>query len=197
MTIDESPQPLKPAVFLDRDGTLVEEAGYIDRVERIVVYPFAVDAVRLLRRAGYLAVVVTNQAGVAKGIFPESFVAEGRRFLADRFAAGGEAFDGYYYCPHLPDATVEAYRCDCQCRKPRTGMVDQAARELGIDLSRSVVIGDKWIDVQLGHNAGARGILVKTGYGASEAIRPHDGRQADAVCANLIEAVVWLLDHPA
>jgi D-glycero-D-manno-heptose 1,7-bisphosphate phosphatase len=188
---------LKPAVFLDRDGTLVEEAGYIDRVERIVVYPWTVDAVRLLRRAGYLAVVVTNQAGVAKGIFPESFVAEGQRFLAARLAAGGEAFDGYYYCPHLRDAAVEAYRRDCECRKPRTGMLRKAARDLDIDISRSVVIGDKWIDVQLGHNAGARGILVKTGYGGSEATHPRTGRNADAVCANLIEAVVWLLDHPA
>ncbi len=188
---------MRPAAFLDRDGTLVEEAGYIDRVERIVLYPYAIEAVRLLRRAGYLAVVVTNQAGVAKGIFPESFVAEGRRYLADRFAEGGEAFDGYYYCPHLPDAKIEAYRRDCQCRKPRTGMVDQAARDLDIDLGRSVVIGDKWIDVQLGHNAGARGILVKTGYGASEAHGPREGRPAEAVCENLIEAVVWLLDHPA
>jgi D-glycero-D-manno-heptose 1,7-bisphosphate phosphatase len=188
---------VNPAVFLDRDGTLVEEAGYIDRVDRIVVFPYAVDAIRLIHRAGYLAVVVTNQAGVAKGIFPERFVEEGREYLAGRLAEGGEAFDGYYYCPHHPDGAVAAYRRECECRKPRTGMIDRAARDLDIDVSRSVTIGDKWIDVQLGQNAGARGILVKTGYGASEAARAREGRPADAVCGNLIEAVVWLLDHPA
>ncbi len=187
----------RPAVFLDRDGTLVEEAGYIDRVDRIVLFPFAIDAVRLIHRAGYLAVVVTNQGGVAKGLIPESFLAEGRQFLEDRLAEGGERLDGYYYCPHLPDADIEKFRLDCTCRKPRTGMIDQAARELDIDVRRSVVVGDKVMDVQLGHNAGARGILVRTGYGVSEAVRPHGGSPADAVCRDLIDAVVWLLDHPA
>jgi D,D-heptose 1,7-bisphosphate phosphatase len=120
---------MRPAVFLDRDGTLVEEAGYIERVERMVLFPWTVDAVRLLRRAGYLAVVVTNQAGVAKGVFPERFVAEGRAYLEGRLAQGGAALDGYYYCPHLKEAAVAAYRTDCQCRKPRPGMVMQAARD--------------------------------------------------------------------
>jgi D-glycero-D-manno-heptose 1,7-bisphosphate phosphatase len=187
---------VNPAVFLDRDGTLVEEGGYIDRVERFVMFPWTVDAIRLLRRAGYLAVVVTNQAGVAKGIFPESFVDEGRRFLVDRLAEGGVELDGHYYCPHLREAAVEAYRRDCECRKPRPGMVLQAARDLDIDLSRSVVIGDKRIDVELGWNAGARGILVRTGYGATEALGFGSGRPPDAICGNLMEAVVWLLDHP-
>ncbi len=187
---------MQPAVFLDRDGTMVEEAGYIERLDRLVLFPWTVDAVRLLRRAGYLVVVTTNQGGVAKGYFTEDFVREARRFLEEHLEAGGTKLDGFYYCPHLADGVVEAYRQACDCRKPRPGMALQAARDLDIDLRRSVVIGDRWRDVELGRNVGARGILVKTGYGASEAVAPVQGVEADAVCRDLMDAVVWLLDHP-
>lgn len=188
---------LRPAAFLDRDGTLNEEAGYIDRLERLILFPFAIDAIKLLRRAGYLAVVMTNQAGVALGMYDESFVHTTAAFLQAQAERGGTSLDGHYYCPHSPDAVVEAYRTECECRKPKPGMAIQAARELGIDLRRSVVIGDRWRDLAVASHVGARGILVETGYGASEALRPQPEIAAHAVCRDLIEAVVWLIDHPA
>ena len=186
----------RPAVFLDRDGTINVDAGYIDRLERLELYPFAIDAIRLFRRAGYLVVVITNQAGVAQGLYGEDFVETTARFLADRAKLGDTQIDGHYYCPHSPDAVVERYRVDCECRKPKAGMARRAAEELGIDLARSVVIGDRWRDLAVAQAVGARGIMVKTGYGATEALRPPPGMTADAVCDDLIGAAVWLLDHP-
>jgi len=186
----------RPAVFLDRDGTINVDAGYIDRLERLELYPFAIDAIRLFRRAGYLVVVITNQAGVAQGLYGEDFVETTARFLADRAKLGDTQIDGHYYCPHSPDAVVERYRVDCECRKPKAGMARRAAEELSIDLSRSVVIGDRWRDLAVAQAVGARGILVKTGYGATEALRPPPGLSADAVCDDLIGAAVWLLDRP-
>jgi len=186
----------RPAAFLDRDGTINVDAGYIDRLERLDLYPFAIDAIRLFRRAGYLVVVITNQAGVAQGLYGEDFVETTARFLADRAKLGDTRIDGHYYCPHSPDAVVERYRVDCECRKPKAGMARRAAEELGIDLARSVVIGDRWRDLAVAQAVGARGIMVKTGYGATEALRPPPGMTADAVCDDLIGAAVWLLDHP-
>ena len=187
----------RPAAFLDRDGTLNEEAGYVDRLDRLVLYPFAIDAVRLLHDAGYLVVVITNQAGVAQGLYDEGFVEETGRYLAEQARLGGTTIDGHYYCPHSPDAAVEAYRTDCECRKPKAGMAIRAAEELHLDLARSVVIGDRWRDLAVAQAIGARGIIVKTGYGATEALQPPPGMAADAVCDTLAAAVVWLLEHPA
>lgn len=187
---------LRPAAFLDRDGTINEDAGYIDRLDRFVLYPYAIDAMALLRRAGYLVVVLTNQAGVAQGIHSEETVAELAAYLAERARQGGTTLDGHYYCPHTPDAAVARYRVDCDCRKPKPGLAIRAARDLGIDLRRSVVIGDRWRDLAVAHAIGARGIMVRTGYGATEALHPPEGMSADAVCHNLIDAAVWLMAHP-
>ena len=186
----------RPAVFLDRDGTINVDAGYVDRLERFELYPFAIDAIRLFKRAGYLVVVLTNQAGVAQGLYGEDFVATLAQHLSDRAALGGAQIDGHYYCPHSPDAAVPKYRTECDCRKPKPGMALRAAEDLGIDLRRSVVIGDRWRDIGVARAVGARGILVKTGYGATEALRPEAGLEADAICEDLIGAAVWLLDHP-
>jgi D-glycero-D-manno-heptose 1,7-bisphosphate phosphatase len=186
----------QPAVFLDRDGTINLDAGYIDRLERFELYPFAIDAMRIFKQAGYLVVVLTNQAGVAHGMYGEDFVATLAEYLADRVTLGGGRIDGHYYCPHSPDAAVPEYRVECECRKPKPGMARRAAEELGIDLGRSVVIGDRWRDIAVARAVGCRGILVKTGYGATEALKPQPGLSADAVCDDLIGAAVWLLDHP-
>ncbi len=186
----------RPAVFLDRDGTINLDAGYVDRLERFELYPFAIDAIRLFRQAGYLAVILTNQAGVAHGMYDEDFVATLAEYLSNRAKLGGAAIDGHYYCPHLPDAEVAKYRVDCDCRKPKPGLALRAAADLDIDLPRSVVIGDRWRDISVARAVGSRGILVKTGYGATEALRPPPGMSADAVCEDLIGAAVWLFDHP-
>ena len=184
---------MRPAVFLDRDGTLIEEAGYLDRLERIVFFPYSVDAVRLLNRANLAVVIVTNQAGVARGIFPESFVAEAHAHVRDRLDAGGARIDAFYYCPHHPDGSVEAYRRSCECRKPGDAMLRRAAAELDLDLARSVVVGDRWHDIEAGKRAGTKALLVRTGYGRTEEQRPKAGLAADAVVDNLIEGVSWIL----
>jgi D-glycero-D-manno-heptose 1,7-bisphosphate phosphatase len=181
------------AVFLDRDGTIIEEVGYLDRIERVAFYPWTIDAVRALNRAGLHVVMVTNQSGVARGFFSEATVEEIHRHMASMLEGGGARIDAYYYCPHHPDGKVQAYAQRCECRKPGRGLVDRAQRELGIDPSRSFVVGDRWLDVALARTVGAQGVLVRTGYGRSEEARPLEGLVADAVADNLIEAVGWIL----
>ena len=181
------------AVFLDRDGTLVEEVGYLDRLDRLQLFPWSIDAVRLLNRAGFKVVVVSNQAGVARGFFGEPFVREVQDAIDAPVQAAGGRIDGWYYCPHHPDAPVARYRQQCECRKPRPGMIRRAEADLGIDAAQSYVIGDRWLDVQLARNVGARGILVRTGYGASEERQPPDGVAAETIADNLIEAAAWIL----
>ena len=186
---------MRPAVFLDRDGTLLEEAGYLDRLERLVFFPFAIDAVRLLNRAGFAVVIITNQSGVGRGLYGEDFVIRAHEVISRRMNEGGARVDGYYYCPHHPDAEVEKYRLACDCRKPAPGMLRRAAADLHVDLARSYTVGDKWTDVQVGHAAGGRSILVRTGYGASSELAPRPGVTADVVVDDVIAATAWILGH--
>ena len=188
---------LRPAVFLDRDGTLNIDAGYLDRKERLMLFPWSLDSVRLLRRAGYAVVVVTNQSGVGRGMIEESFVEEVHQIIQSRLVDIGEKLDGHYYCPHEPSASIEAFRVDCDCRKPKPGLVTRAARDLGLDVERSIVVGDKWSDIGLAKQTGARGVLVRTGYGRSQEKNCQEGLSADAVVDNLMDAVNWILRHPA
>jgi D-glycero-D-manno-heptose 1,7-bisphosphate phosphatase len=183
------------AVFLDRDGTILDEAGYLDRLERLVFFPFAIDAVRLLNRGGFRVIVVTNQSGVGRGMYEEEFVGRAHDLMATKLAAGGAHVDGFYYCPHHPAAEVEKYRRECECRKPGAGMLRQAAADLDLDLSRSFSIGDKWSDVEAGQAAGAQGILVRTGYGRSSEKAPPPGAAPAAIVDDLISAAVWILRH--
>lgn len=184
---------MTPAVFLDRDGTLIEDVGYLDRVERLQFYPWSVESVRLLNNAGFQVVIITNQAGVARGFFKEAFLADVHGEIRSRFAAGGARIDGFYYCPHDPDAPVEAYRQVCDCRKPLPGLVHKAAQDLSLDLTRSFVVGDRWLDVRVGRAVGARSLLVRTGYGRTEEANGPPGVRADHVADNLVEAVSWIL----
>ena len=185
---------MKRAVFLDRDGTLIEEVGYLDRLEQIAFFPFSVDAVRLLNRAGFAVIVVTNQSGVARGLFDEAFVERAHREMAAALTRGGATVDDFYYCPHHPDAAVAAYRQACRCRKPQPGLLTQAAARHQIDLSRSFVVGDRLHDVESGAAVGAAGVLVRSGYGtAHEAAARQRGV---AVTDNLMEAVAWILRQP-
>jgi D-glycero-D-manno-heptose 1,7-bisphosphate phosphatase len=184
---------VKRGVFLDRDGTLIEEVGYLDRLDRIQVFPFSIDAVRLLNRAGFAVVVVTNQAGIGRGFFDESFVEATHRALSATLAAGGARIDAFYFCPHHPEATRPGYKQACDCRKPQPGMLKRAAHERGIDLAASYVVGDRAHDIAAGTAVGARGVLVRTGYGASAAAADHG---ASAVADNLMGAVSWILQQP-
>ena len=187
---------LRPAVFLDRDGTLNIDAGYLDRKERLMLFPWSLDSVRLLRRAGYAVVVVTNQSGVGRGMIEESFVEEVHQIIQSRLVDIGEKLDGHYYCPHEPSASIEAFRVDCDCRKPKPGLVTRAARDLGLDVEKSIVVGDKWSDIGLAKQTGARGVLVRTGYGRSQEKNRQEGLSADAVVDTLMDAVNWILLHP-
>ena len=186
---------MNPVVFLDRDGTLIEEIGYLDRVDRVQLFPWSVDAVRALNRADIRVVLITNQSGVARGFFTEAVVDEVHRHIASVLDAGGAHLDAYYYCPHHRDGKVAEYAMECDCRKPGRGLVDRAMREFAIDLEHSFTVGDRWLDVALARTIGARGVLVRTGYGADEERRPPDGLSADAVVNNLVEAASWILEH--
>ena len=185
---------MKAAVFLDRDGTIIEDVGYLHEFDQIAFYPWATDAIRCLNRAGLPVVVITNQAGVARGLFSEEFVVETHERLSRTLAEGGAHVDAYYYCPHHPAGKVVEYAKACDCRKPARGLVDRAARDLGLDPGRSFVVGDKWLDVGVARASGARGVLVRTGSGAWEEAhkRPTDP-SADVIVDNLAGAVSWLL----
>jgi histidinol-phosphate phosphatase family protein len=184
------------AVFVDRDGTLIEEVGYLDRVERLTLYPWTTDAIRALNRAGLKIVLVSNQSGVARGFFTEAVVDEVHRYMESLLQAGGAHIDAYYYCPHHPDGKVSGYARHCDCRKPGRGLIDRATRELGVDPARSFVVGDRWLDVALARTVGARGVLVRTGYGATEERRPPLECSADAIVDNFAGAASWILRHP-
>ena len=184
---------LAPTVFLDRDGTLIEEVGYLSHLDRIVLYPWSIESVKLLNRAGFKVVVVTNQAGVARGLFDEDFIDEAHRFLDQKFSDGGATIDKFYYCPHHPEASVEAYRSECDCRKPKAGMLWKAAQELQLELSHSFVIGDRLSDLRLGQAVGARSLLVRTGYGETTARELTDDVEVAYTAPELMTAVAWIL----
>ena len=187
---------MKPAIFMDRDGTLSHEVGYVNHLSRFRLLPWTVDAVRLINRSGWLAVVVTNQAGVARGYFPESLIHEVHASLRESLAAGGARLDGLYFCPHHPTVGEPPYRQDCDCRKPRPGMLRRAEAELGIDLARSWVVGDRMGDLELAWKVGARGAMVKTGYGLGELAYdvPRARRSPDLVAEHLLEAVLRIVE---
>ncbi len=183
------------AVFLDRDGTINEEVGYVNHLERFRLLPRASEAILLLNRNDIKAVVVTNQAGVARGYFPESLIHLVHQKMEELFQDRGAHLDGIYYCPHHPDVGEPPYRQKCRCRKPQTGMIEKAVKDLGIDCSKSYMIGDRGADIEFGQRVGAKTILVLTGYGKGE--WEYFGRQwkskPDFVAQDLYEAVQWIL----
>jgi D-glycero-D-manno-heptose 1,7-bisphosphate phosphatase len=140
-----------------------------------------------------VTVVITNQSAIARGIIDEAFLDTVHREIDARIAAGGGVIDAYYFCPHLADAPLERYRDACRCRKPGPGLIERACRDLQLDPARSVMIGDRWLDVACGKAAGTRSILVRTGHGAHEAEAPPVGVGADAILNNLMEAAGWIL----
>ena len=178
----------RPAVFLDRDGTIAEEVGYLNHVSRFRLLPGVAAAIRMLNGAQLPVIVVTNQSGVGRGYFPESLVEEVHDRMHEALQAEGARLDGVYYCPHVSAD-------GCQCRKPKTGMFEQAARELGLNLKLSFVVGDRYGDIEAADRAGARGVLVRTGYGEGElAWHTKDWpKQPEFVAKNLEAAARWIL----
>jgi D-glycero-D-manno-heptose 1,7-bisphosphate phosphatase len=185
-----SDRQLRRAVFLDRDGTLCEEVGYLNHISRLHIYPFVAGAIRRLNDAGFPVIVVTNQSGAGRGYFPESLIDEVHDRIRHDLAVSGARIDAFYTCPHRTED-------GCACRKPRIGMLERAAREQELLLPSSWVVGDRQADVDLAHNAGARSIFVLTGYGRGE----HQWHSRDwphppqFIAENLAAAVDTILQH--
>ena len=177
----------RAAIFLDRDGTINEEVGYLDSLEKLVIFPWSFEAVRLINASGMKAVVISNQSGVARGYFGEEFVQVVHGKMQQEMNRYGARIDAFYFCPHHPEG-LGVYKQNCTCRKPGTGMLMQASKMHDIDLVRSFVVGDMLKDVEAGRRAGARGILVRTGYGKDVLTN-----QADFIAENLLDAVNWIL----
>ena len=174
----------RPAVFLDRDGTISEEMGYANHLSRFSIFPYAGAAIRRLNDAGFAVIVVTNQSGAARGFFPESLIQEIHAKMERQLAAEGARIDGIYYCPHIRDDK-------CECRKPLPGMLQRAAAEHALDLQRSALVSDRYDDISMGHAMGCKAILVLSGYGRGEYEwnRQKWPRQPDHVVENLKEAI--------
>ncbi len=181
----------RPAVFIDRDGTISEEVGYINHPSRFRVFPYAARAIKLLNDQGWLAVVITNQAGVARGYFSESMIETIHDNLRQSLRDEGARVDAIYYCAHHPTVGEPPYRQECDCRKPKPGLVTRATNDLDIALEQSWMIGDRYGDIELARNAGVRSALVLSGYGRGEWENQRSlwKHEPDLVAENLLEAV--------
>ena len=190
-----SPVSSRPAAFIDRDGTLTEEVGYVNHPSRLKLLPRSAAAVRRLNLAGIAAVVATNQAGIARGYFSQDVLHATNQLLVEQLKEAGAHLDGIYVCPHHPREGEPPFRTDCDCRKPKPGLLLRAAADLDLDLGASVVVGDKASDLAAARHAGARSILVLTGYGLGE----WEYRRAqfpvtpDYVATDLWDAVEWIV----
>lgn len=189
---------MQPAVFLDRDGVIIEDVNLLTKPSEIRLFKYAPQAIQKLKQAGFKVIVVSNQTVVARGLATEDEVAEINNHLqALLVRAGGDRVDGFYVCPHHPNATLPTYRVDCDCRKPRPGMLLQAAQEHHLNLQASFMVGDRITDIIAGMKAGCRTVMVQTGMHEEKPIETTDSLdtsvQPDFVCADLDQAVEWIL----
>lgn len=159
---------MKKAIFLDRDGTLNREKSYLYQEKDLEFEEGTIEALSILRRLGYVLLVVTNQSGVARGYYSEEDLKAFHQVFQARLQEEGQSIDAYYYCPHHPEKGLGKYKIDCSCRKPKTGMLEQGIAEYNIDRTKSYMIGDKGADVRAGKAAGLAPVLVRTGYGKEE-----------------------------
>jgi D-glycero-D-manno-heptose 1,7-bisphosphate phosphatase len=178
-----------PAVFIDRDGTINRDVGYLADPDELEIYPWSAEAIRLINDARMKTIVITNQSGVARGLCTEEALASIHERMKERLLSQGARIDAIYYCPHHPEIGEPPYRQLCDCRKPKPGLVNRAAREHDVDMASSYMIGDKVSDLELGTRAGARAVLVLTGYGRITLARLERLNVRPAfVCENLLEA---------
>ena len=188
---------MKRAVFIDRDGTISQEVGYINHPSRFSLFPYAAPAIKLLNDAGWMAIVVTNQAGVARGYFSEEMIQTVHHQLEHDLEKDGAQLDAIYYCAHHPSVGQPPYRVDCDCRKPKPGLIVRAARDFAIDLDESWMVGDRYSDIELARNAGVNSAFVLSGYGRGEWEHQHAEwkYEPDLVADNLLEAVRQIIDQ--
>jgi D-glycero-D-manno-heptose 1,7-bisphosphate phosphatase len=186
---------VRPAVFFDRDGTLIVDQDYLSDPDDVQLIPGSAEAIRCLKDTGYRVFVVSNQSGVARGYFTEASVRRVTARLKKILADQGAKLDGYFHCPHHPEGTVARYRKNCRCRKPGPGMVEQAAARHPLDLKHSYIVGDKLDDLRTASKAHlAGGLLVLTGYGRKSR-KDSASRDRLAVVKNALAAAKWILKH--
>jgi D-glycero-D-manno-heptose 1,7-bisphosphate phosphatase len=182
---------MKRAVFIDRDGTISEEVGYINHPSRFRLFPYAASAVQHLNENGWLAILVTNQAGVARGYFSEDMIQTVHTAMTADLESNGAKLDAIYYCAHHPSVGEPPYRFDCDCRKPKPGLISRAAQDFDVDLNASWMVGDRYSDIELARNAGLKSAFVLSGYGRGE--WEHQSmtwtQQPELVAENLLDAV--------
>ena len=186
---------MRSAVFIDRDGTINEQRGYINHISRFELLPGVGKAISLLNTNDHIVAVTSNQSGIARGYFPMQLVKEIHDVMVLKLKKDNAHVDGIYFCPHHPDGIVPEYSRECSCRKPNIGLIKQAQDELGIDMETSYVIGDRLLDIEFAHNANLPGILVLTGYGKGEVqySMSHKSITPAYVAEDLLGAVQWIL----
>jgi len=186
----------KLAVFIDRDGTINEQMGYINHPSRFIMLPGVPEAFRILNQAGFLAIIISNQSGVARGYFPMELLHNIHSVMKESISRHGGHVDGIYFCPHYPKGAIQEYAVDCNCRKPRTGLIDQACKDFEIDISRSYMVGDHYTDMEFAERAGIQGVLVRTGYGTGviEYNLPAMATKPGYIADDLLDAVKWIVN---
>ncbi len=187
---------MSKAVFLDRDGTIIKEVNFLKKIEQIELIKGSAPAISLLNKAGLKVIVVTNQSGVARGYFTEEFVKESHREIDNRLKKQGAMVDTWLYCPHHPTEGNIPYKKECNCRKPKPGLLLRAKDKFDIDLSQSFIIGDSLRDLEAGWNAGLKTILVLTGYGENTLLSLKDElrEQISFIAKDILEASEWILN---
>ncbi len=185
----------RPAVFIDRDGTINEQMGYINHPSRFLLFPRTAEAIRELNRNGFLTIVVSNQSGVARGYFPMDLVHDVHNRMEKLLSREGARIDGIFFCPHHPLGQVKEYAIACDCRKPGTGLIVQARNRFDIDMAESYVVGDRCQDLELAERAGLAGVLALTGYGRGEReyVLPGKPVRPAYIAEDILEAVRWII----
>ena len=181
---------------MDRDGTINEQMGYINHLSRFILLPGVPEAIRVLNKNRFLAIIVSNQSGVARGYFPIDLVHAVHDSLKASLKEKGATIDGIFFCPHYPTRGIPEYAGECECRKPKTGLIEQAREAFDIDMSRSYVVGDRSSDIELAHRSNIKGILVKTGYGRGdlEYVFPLKSIEPFHIADDLLDAVKWIIE---
>lgn len=185
----------KAAVFIDRDGTVNEQMGYINHPGRFRILPGVAEGVALLNQKDFLAIIISNQSGVARGYFPIQLVHEVHGLMKETLKEKGARIDGVFFCPHHPRGSVPEFAIECHCRKPKTGLIEQACQAFDIDLSHSYVVGDRCLDIETAERSNLNGILVETGYGLGEIryVLPRTRVKPVHIAGDLLGAVQWIL----
>jgi D-glycero-D-manno-heptose 1,7-bisphosphate phosphatase len=186
----------KPAVFIDRDGTINEQMGYINHISRFVLLPGTAEAIKILNRHDFLAIVLTNQSGVARGYFPIDFVEKIHSYMKGLLQKKGAVIDGIYFCPHYKEGVVPEFSIACACRKPQTGLIETACENFDIDMANSYVVGDSYSDIDMAHRSNLKGILVTTGYGLGEIdyVLPGSPNKPVHIAKDLLHAARWIIE---